>query len=60
MPSTVTTPIHARVPHDQAAAFRAQAERYGLTTSSAIAALVAGALAVDPQPQQHEREDTQR
>ena len=47
MPSTVSKPITGRVPVEQAAAFRSHAARYGLTTSQAIAALVARANAVE-------------
>lgn len=58
MSSTVTTTIAARIPNADAAAFRRQAARYGLTPSRAIEALVAGALAVEQQsPSQRKDSD---
>lgn len=50
MPSTITSPISARVPNEQLAAFREQAARYGVTPSMAIATLVASALIVEQLP----------
>jgi hypothetical protein len=47
MASTVSEPVTARIAKSKAAAFRRQAARYGLTPSSAIAALVEAALAVE-------------
>jgi hypothetical protein len=47
LPSTVTTTIAARVPNAELIAFRRQAARYGLTPSKALAALVAGTLAIE-------------
>lgn len=49
MPSTISTPLSARVPNEQAAAFRRQAARFGLTPSMALATLVAGALIIEQQ-----------
>ena len=46
-----TAVITARVPAEDADAFRAQAARFSLRPSQAVAALVAGALAVEPNPQ---------
>jgi hypothetical protein len=42
-----TTVIASRVPTAEAQAFREQAQRYGLTPSRALAALVGLTLAVD-------------
>ena len=50
VPSSTTTVIGVRVPNEQAAAFRRQAARFGLTPSGAAAALVAGALAIEQPP----------
>jgi hypothetical protein len=44
MPSTVTTPVAARIPNELVEPFRRQARRFGLTTSQAVAALIEGAL----------------
>jgi hypothetical protein len=47
LPSTITRPVSGRVTHEEAAAFEAQAARYGLTRSEAVATLIRDALLVD-------------
>ena len=47
MPSTVTTPVAARIPNELVEPFRQQAQRFGLTPSRAVAALIEGALLVE-------------
>lgn len=47
MPSTVTSPVHSRIPNDQIPALRRLASRFGLTPSAAIAALVDAVLSGD-------------
>jgi hypothetical protein len=47
LPSMVTSTVATRIPNEQVAAFRLQAARYGLTPSRALAALVAGTLAIE-------------
>lgn len=57
LPSTITTVVAARMPNELAADFRRQAARFGLTRSEALAALVAGAVAVDgPASEQKEQQ----
>ena len=53
MASTTTTAIGVRIPNAELAALRDQASRFGLTASSAVAALVAGALAVERDGHHH-------
>ena len=50
MPSKSSTPLGVRVPNHLLEPLRAQAARFGLTPSGAIAALVISALAVEGTP----------
>jgi hypothetical protein len=50
LPSTVTTPVVARVPNDQAALIKQHARRFGLSTSQAIAVLIDRGLNPPPSP----------
>jgi hypothetical protein len=48
MPSTVTTPVAARIPNAEVDVLRAYAGREGLTVSAWIARLIAAALPRQP------------
>jgi len=49
MASTITTTITARIPNEEAAAFREQARRHGLAPSQAACALIRGAVYYEQQ-----------